>query len=93
MTWVDQLKDSLPEYAKDIKLNLDAVINRSSIDSEHATYISIAAAFATGNGKLLAFITANANDEIEKNAALTAGAIMAQNNVWYPFIEMADDVN
>lgn len=93
MTWVDQLKDSLPEYAKDIKLNLDAVINRSSIDAEHATYISIAAAFATGNGKLLAFITANANDEIEKNAALTAGAIMAQNNVWYPFIEMADDVN
>jgi alkyl hydroperoxide reductase subunit D len=93
MTWVDQLKDSLPEYAKDIKLNLDAVINRSSIDVEHATYISIAAAFATGNGKLLAFITANANDEVEKNAALTAGAIMAQNNVWYPFIEMADDVN
>jgi alkyl hydroperoxide reductase subunit D len=93
MTWVDQIKDSLPEYAKDIKLNLDAVINRSSIDVEHATYISIAAAFATGNGKLLAFITANANDEVEKNAALTAGAIMAQNNVWYPFIEMADDVN
>jgi alkyl hydroperoxide reductase subunit D len=93
MTWVDQLKDSLPEYAKDIKLNLDAVINRSSIDAEHATYISIAAAFATGNGKLLAFITANANDEVEKNAALTAGAIMAQNNAWYPFVEMADDVN
>jgi alkyl hydroperoxide reductase subunit D len=42
---------------------------------------------------LLAFITANASDEVEKNAALTAGAIMAQNNVWYPFIEMADDVN
>lgn len=93
MNWVDQLKDSLPEYAKDIKLNLDAVINRSTIDPEHATYISIAAAFATGNGKLLAFITANATDEVEKNAALTAGAIMAQNNVWYPYIEMADDPN
>jgi alkyl hydroperoxide reductase subunit D len=91
MTWVDQLKDSLPEYAKDIKLNLDAVINRSTVDSEHATYLAIAAAFATGNGKLLAFITANAADEVEKNAALTAGAIMAQNNVWYPYVEMADD--
>jgi alkyl hydroperoxide reductase subunit D len=93
MSWVDQLKDSLPEYAKDIKLNLDAVINRSTVDPDHALYISIAAAFATGNGKLLAFITANATDEVEKNAALTAGAIMAQNNVWYPFIEMADDTN
>jgi alkyl hydroperoxide reductase subunit D len=93
MSWVEQLKDSLPEYAKDIKLNLDAVINRSTIDSEHATYLAIAAAFSTGNSKLLTFIVASATDEVEKNAALTAGAIMAQNNVWYPFIEMADDQN
>jgi len=93
MSWVDQLKDSLPEYAKDIKLNLDAVINRSTINPEDALYLSIAAAFSTGNAKLLAFIVSSANDEVEKNAALTAGSIMAQNNVWYPFIEMADDAN
>ena len=93
MSWVDQLKENLPEYAKDIKLNLDAVINRSSIDSEHATYLALAAAFSTGNGKLVAFITASATDEVERNAALTAGAIMAQNNVWYPYLEMADDAN
>ena len=92
--WVDQLKDSLPEYAKDIKLNLDAVINRSTIDPEHATYLSIAAAFATGNSKLLAFILANCpDDEVEKNASLSAASIMAQNNIWYPYIEMADDSN
>ena len=93
MTWVDQLSENLPEYAKDIRLNLDAVINRSSIDSEQALYLSIAAAFATNNSKLLTFLLANATDEIEKNAALTAGAIMAQNNVWYPYLEMADDAN
>lgn len=93
MSWVDQIKDSIPEYAKDIKLNLDSVINRSTIDPDHATYLSIAAAFATGNAKLLAFPVASATDEVEKNAALTAGSIMAQNNVWYPFIEMADDPN
>jgi alkyl hydroperoxide reductase subunit D len=93
MTWVDQLKDSLPEYAKDIKLNLDAVVNRSTIDPDQALYLSIAAAFATGNGKLLAFISSNATDEVEKNAALSAGSVMAQNNVWYPYVEMADDEN
>jgi len=93
MTWVGQLNENLPEYAKDIRLNLDAVINRSTLDPEHALYLSIAAAFATSNSKLLAFLVASATDEVEKNAALTAGAIMAQNNVWYPFIEMADDVN
>jgi len=93
VSWVEQLKDSIPDYAKDIKLNLDAVINRSTVDPEHALYLSIAAAFSTGNAKLLTFIVSNANDEVEKNAALTAGSIMAQNNVWYPFIEMADDAN
>jgi alkyl hydroperoxide reductase subunit D len=93
MSWVGQLNENLPEYAKDIRLNLDAVINRSSIQSEEATYIALAAAFSTGNGKLVAFITANATNEVERNAALTAGAIMAQNNVWYPYLEMADDAN
>ena len=93
MTWVEQLKESIPDYAKDIKLNLDAVINRSTIDPDDATYIAIAAAFATGNAKLLSFIVASAINEVEKNAALSAGSIMAQNNVWYPFIEMADDAN
>ena len=93
MSWVGQINENLPDYAKDIRLNLDAVINRSSIDSEQATYLALAAAFATGNGKLVAFITASATDEVERNAALSAGAIMAQNNVWYPYIEMADDAN
>lgn len=93
MSWVGQLNENLPEYAKDIRLNLDAVINRSTIDSDHALYLSIAAAFATGNSKLLTFLVANAPDEVEKNAALSAGAIMAQNNVWYPYVEMADDAN
>jgi alkyl hydroperoxide reductase subunit D len=93
MTWVGQLNENLPEYAKDIRLNLDAVINRSTIDSEQALYIAIAAAFSTGNSKLLTFLVANATDEVEKNAALAAGSIMAQNNVWYPYVEMADDAN
>jgi alkyl hydroperoxide reductase subunit D len=89
--WVDQLKESLPEYAKDIKLNLDSVFNRSTIDSVDATYLALSAAVATGNGKLVGFISAYATDEVERNAAMTAASLMAQNNAWYPFLEMADD--
>jgi alkyl hydroperoxide reductase subunit D len=91
MSWIDALKDGLPEYAKDIKLNLDAVINRSTVDSEHASYLALSAAFSTGNGKLVAYISSNLTDENEKNAAMTAASIMAQNNIWYPYLEMADD--
>jgi alkyl hydroperoxide reductase subunit D len=93
MQWVDSLKESLPEYAKDIKLNLDAVINRSSFDPEYATALALAAAMQTGNGKLVAFIASGVSDEVEKNAAMTAGTLMAQNNVWYPYIEMLGDPN
>ena len=30
MSWVDQVKESIPDHAKDIKLNLDAVMNNSN---------------------------------------------------------------
>jgi alkyl hydroperoxide reductase subunit D len=93
MSWVDQIKESLPDYAKDTKLNLDGVINRSSLDVTEANACALAAAMATGNGKLVTFIQSSLEDARERDAALTAAAIMAQNNIWYPYVEMADDSN
>jgi len=93
MSWVDTIKEGLPDYAKDTKLNLDAVINRSTLDSVEANCLALAAAMATGNGKLVSFIQSSIEDATERDAALTAAAIMAQNNVWYPYVEMADDPN
>ena len=93
MSWVDQIKEALPEYAKDTKLNLDSVINRSTLDIVEANAIALAAAMATGNGKLVSFIQTGIEDATERDAALTAAAIMAQNNVWYPYVEMANDSN
>lgn len=91
MSWVDSLKEALPEYAKDTRLNLDAVINRSTLDSVLANGCALAAAMATGNGKLVAFVQSSMDDTKERDAALIASAIMAQNNVWYPYVEMAED--
>mgnify|MGYP003350596327 FL=1 len=55
-TWVDEIKEVLPAYAKDTKLNLDAVIFRSTLSEDEATGCALAAALATGNGKVTAFI-------------------------------------
>ena len=91
-TWVDALKEqSIPDYAKDTKLNIDAVIKRSSLPVEEAEAVALAAAFATGNSKLWTWIESQIANKTESQAALTAGAIMAQNNIWYPYVEMADD--
>ena len=90
--WVDALKESsIPDYAKDTRLNIDAVIKRSSLPVEEAEAVALAAAFATGNSKLWTWIESQIANKTESQAALTAGTIMAQNNVWYPYVEMADD--
>lgn len=93
MSWVDQIKEGLPDYAKDTKLNLDAVIKRSTLPEEEAEAVALAAAMATGNGKLVSFIQSNITNAIERDAALTASSLMGMNNVWYPFVEMAEDEN
>ncbi len=89
--WVDQLKETIPDYAKDTKLNLDAVIKRSTLPVEEAEAIAVAAAFATGNSKLWTWLHSQISDRKEADAALTAASIMAQNNVWYPYVEMTGD--
>jgi alkyl hydroperoxide reductase subunit D len=98
--WVDLVKEALPEYAKDTKLNLDSVIKRSTLDPVEAEACALAALVSTGNGKLLAWVLANTDLNIktdtvdnvkERDAAMCAASIMAQNNVWYPYVEMAND--
>ncbi len=90
--WVDALKEqSIPDYAKDTKLNIDAVIKRSTLPVEEAEAVALSAAFATGNSKLWTWLHSQLANRVEADAALTAASIMAQNNVWYPYVEMADD--
>lgn len=91
--WVDELKESLPDYAKDTRLNLDSVIKRSSLDLLEAQCVALAATFATGNSKLWTWISSRISvpgDE-DVNAAITAASLMSMNNVWYPYVEMTGD--
>lgn len=93
MEWVDQLKEGMPEYAKDTKLNLDSILKRSTLDLIEAQGCALAAAMSSGNGKLVTFISSGITDEVERNAAMTASSLMTMTNTWYPFVEMADDPN
>ena len=89
MAFIDAVKTALPEYAKDTKLNIDAVLLRSTLDADVAMGCAVATLAATGNGKILSVILADA--PVYAESAMTAASIMSQNNVWYPFVEMADD--
>jgi alkyl hydroperoxide reductase subunit D len=94
MQWVDQLKEGMPEYAKDTKLNLDSVIKRSTLDPVEAQACALAAAMSTGNGKLVTFISSSLEEyAVERDAAMVASSLMTMTNTWYPFVEMAEDPN
>jgi alkyl hydroperoxide reductase subunit D len=89
--WVDTLKAGLPDYAKDTRLNIDAVVKRSTLDPVEAQCVALASVFATGNAKLWTWIQSQIPDAKETEAAITAASLMAMNNTWYPYVEMAQD--
>jgi alkyl hydroperoxide reductase subunit D len=89
MAFIDAIKGALPDYAKDTKLNLDSVLLRSTLDTDVAMGCAVAALAATGNGKVLAVLLADT--PVHAESAMIAASIMAQNNVWYPYVEMTED--
>lgn len=90
MEFLSAIKDLIPDYAKDIRLNIDGTIARSSLSPEDALGVALAAAFAARSKPLVDILKAN-TPAAEAQAALTAAALMGMNNTWYPYVEMADD--
>ena len=92
MEFLNTLKERIPDYAKDIRLNLDGVIARSSLEPADAAGAALAAAFAARSKVVVdAIRTSGALSDTDVNAALSAAALMGMNNVWYPYVEMAAD--
>ena len=90
MDFLNSIKEQIPEYAKDIRLNIDSVVARSSLAHEDALGVALAAAFAARSPQLVEAFKA-AIPGTEGHAALTAAALMGMNNVWYLYVEMAGD--
>ncbi|WP_085318185.1 carboxymuconolactone decarboxylase family protein [Derxia lacustris] len=92
MEFLTSIKAAIPDYAKDIRLNLDGVIARSSLAPEQAVGAALAAAFAAKSKFITdAIRTSGALPEAELNGALTAAALMGMNNAYYPFAEFTGD--
>jgi alkyl hydroperoxide reductase subunit D len=83
---VENLKDALPEYAKDLKLNLGSITRSAVLNEEQLWGTLLASAAATRNPQVLAEIGAEAADFLSAEAyqaALGAASIMGMNNVFY----------
>jgi lipoyl-dependent peroxiredoxin subunit D len=83
---VENLKSALPEYAKDLKLNLGSITRTTALNGEQLWGTLLASAAATRNTEVLAEIGAEAADNLSADAyqaALGAAAVMGMNNVFY----------
>jgi alkyl hydroperoxide reductase subunit D len=90
MEFLSTIKENIPDWAKDVRLNLDGVIARSTLSPEDATGVALAAAFAARSPGLVKAFKSGLS-EADATGALTAAAVMGMNNTWYPYVEMAGD--
>lgn len=84
-----ELRNTLPDYAKDLRLNLDSVLSDSAaagLDGKQVRVIALASAIASRHGPLVAAIEDFAAEQLsveELDGARAAAAIMAMNNIYY----------
>jgi len=88
MSRLEELRESIPEPARDIKLNLQSVLQPGSLSPAQRWGVAIASAVATRNAKLRDAMLADARVDVGADViddALAAAALMAMNNVYYRF--------
>jgi alkyl hydroperoxide reductase subunit D len=94
---LDQLRDSLPDYARDLKLNLGSVLTPTGapgLNERQIWSVALASAIASRNSTLTRAIEAAAAAQLDAahlQAARAAAAIMGMNNVYYRFLHLVED--
>ena len=88
---IESLQDQIPDYAKDLRLNLSTLAAEETLSNQQKWGTFYATALASGNGDVIQTIESLAAQSISPeamNAARSAASIMAMNNVYYKFAGM-----
>ena len=91
MAGLEAIRDALPETARDVKLNLEAVLQEGSLTPAQRWGVAVASAATARNRTLLEAVVEAAKAEAGAGVvddALAAAALMAMNNVYYRFRHM-----
>lgn len=83
---LEALRDAIPDYAKDIRLNLGSLASETVLDDQKKWGTFLACAHAVGAPGLVGAIEAEVAGRLTPDAAAaakSAAAVMAMNNVYY----------
>jgi alkyl hydroperoxide reductase subunit D len=88
---IDTLKARVPDYAKDLRLNLGSLANEPGLTTQQRAGTFVASALATRNADVTRAICAEFGPQLSPEAltaAKAAAAIMGMNNVYYRFTHL-----
>ena len=89
-----QFADALPDYARDVRLNLSSLLNDQTLGDQRKYGLLLACAHAAGYRPIVEAAEAEAEGKLSEeaaNAARAAAAVMAMNNVYYRFVHLASN--
>jgi alkyl hydroperoxide reductase subunit D len=90
---IDNLKSMIPDYAKDIKLNLSSLANDETLSVQQLWGTMLASALASGQAEVMQQMAAAASENLDENAlnaVKAAASIMAMNNMYYRFVHITN---
>src|SRR5262245_55925760 len=94
---IEQIRDALPDYARDLKLNLGTVLtnNRApGLNEKQIWSIALASAIAARNTGFARSVEAESQTHLaatDIEGAKAATAIMGMNNIYYRFLHLVED--
>ncbi|WP_065754699.1 carboxymuconolactone decarboxylase family protein [Bradyrhizobium paxllaeri] len=91
---IEQLKDQIPDFAKDVRLNLASILSDETLSPQSKYGLLLATAIAVRNPLVIAAMESAAAVVITPAAvaaAKSATSMMAMNNVYYRFVHLASN--
>ena len=86
--------DALPDYAKDIRLNLGSLLSDQTLNDQRKYGLLLACAHGSGYKPIVDAAETEAEGKLSAeaaDAARAAAAVMAMNNVYYRFVHLASN--
>lgn len=91
MSSIEQLSEKIPDFAKDVRLNLTSLLADETLSPQRQYGLLLASAIATRNATVIAAMesaAAGAMTPVAIAAAKSAASVMAMNNVYYRFVHL-----
>jgi alkyl hydroperoxide reductase subunit D len=94
MSPIEQIYDKIPDFAKDVRINLTSLMADETLSPRRKYGVLVASAVATRNSALIAAVESAASGvmtSVAIAAAKVAASVVVMNNVYYRFVHLASN--